>query len=179
MLKSSFRFSFCSLILILCLVFSCQQQGEKTDVVKEPVDDLKLDEIPVVVMDALMAKFEQAEIHQWSQEKEGDIIVYDIEFTQVGQKFEADIKVDGTIHNWEKEISAEELPEAVRKAVEEKYPQATFGDIMEITEVIGQEETLEGYEVVLETAEKKEVEVTVSADGEILEDSGVSQAEMK
>jgi hypothetical protein len=32
-------------------------------------------------------------------------------------------------------------------------------------------EMLEGYEIVLETADKKEVEVTVAPDGKILEDS--------
>jgi hypothetical protein len=170
MAKSSVRFSLFSLVLILCLVFSCQQQKENAAVEKEAAKDLKLDEIPAVVMDALMAKFPQAEIHQWTQEKEGDIVVYDIEFTQAGRKFEADIKADGTIHNWEKEISTEELPEAARKAVEEMYPQAVLGDIMEITQVTGQEDVLEGYEVILQTAEKGEVEVTVSADGKILED---------
>jgi uncharacterized membrane protein YkoI len=134
--------------------------------------DLELDKIPKLVMDALKARFPDAEIHKWTKEKEGDIFVYDIEFKQQDRKFEADIKEDGTIHNWEKEIAAEDLPEAAMKAVETKYPESTIQEIMEITAVTEGKEALEGYEVVLETADKKEVEVTVAPDGAIIEGSG-------
>ena len=52
-------------------------------------------------------------------------------------------------------------------------------EIMEVTEVKGKTEKLEGYEVNLETADKKEVEVTVAPDGKILEDSGDKKDEKK
>jgi hypothetical protein len=131
----------------------------------------KLDQIPKKVMDTLKTRFPKAEIQKWTKEKEGDIVVYDIEFKQGTQKFEADIKEDGSIHNWEKEIAAKDVPEAVRTAVEKKYPKAAWKEIMQITEVKNNKEMLEGYEIVLETADKKEVEVTVAPDGKILEDS--------
>ena len=135
---------------------------------KEPAD---LSKIPQKVMDSLKAKFPQAEIAKWTQEKEGDIVVYDIEFKQQGHKFEADIKADGAIHNWEKAIAAKDQPESVKKAVEAKYPKSISKEIMEITAIKDGKDELEGYEVVLETADKKEVEVTVAPDGKILEDS--------
>jgi uncharacterized membrane protein YkoI len=131
----------------------------------------KKDEIPKAVMDALKAKFPKPEITKWTKEKEGDKVVYDIEFTQDGRKCEADIFEDGTIHNFEKAIAAKDLPKPVTEAVEKKYPKATMKEIMEITEVKDKKEMLEGYEIVLETADKKEVEVTVAPDGKILEDS--------
>ena len=102
-------------------------------------DKLDLDKIPKKVMDTLKAKFPKAEIQKWTKEKEGDKVVYDIEFKQGTQKFEADIFEDGTIHNWEKEIAAKDLPEAVTKAVDKKYPKSTLKEIMEITEVKGKE----------------------------------------
>ena len=80
-------------------------------------DKLGLDKIPKAVMDALKEKFPRAKIHKWTKEKEGDAEVYDIEFKQDGRKFEADIKEDGTIVNWEKEIAVKDLPAAVLKAV--------------------------------------------------------------
>jgi hypothetical protein len=176
MTSSLFRISLSALILLLCLVFSCQQQAEEMKVEEkaeaEAAADLELDKIPKVVMDALKARFPDAEIHKWSKEKEGDIVVYDIEFKQQDRKFEADIKEDGTIHNWEKEIAAEDLPEAVKKTAEEKYPNSTHKEIMEITAVKDGEDVLEGYEIVLETADKKEVEIAVAPDGRILEESG-------
>lgn len=129
-------------------------------------------EIPKKVMDTLKAKFPKAEIQKVTKEKEGDKVVYDIEFLQGKQKFEADIFEDGTIQNWEKEIAAKDLPEAVRKAVDAKYPRAAIKVVMEVHEVKDKKEVLEGYEIELETADKKEVEVMVAPDGKVLEDSG-------
>jgi uncharacterized membrane protein YkoI len=135
-------------------------------------DKLGLDKIPKKVMDALKAKFPKAQIDKWTKEKEGDTVVYDIEFKQDGRKLEADIKEDGTIHNWERQIRAARLPEAVKKAVETKYPKSALKEVMAVTAVKDGKDVLEGYEIVLETADKKEVEVTVAPGGKIVEDSG-------
>jgi hypothetical protein len=133
---------------------------------------LDLSKIPGNVMEALKARFPKAEIHKWTKEKEGGGTIYDIEFKQENRKFEADIKEDGTIHNWEKAIATTDLPAAVRVSIDKKYAKASIKEIMVITAVKDGEDELEGYEIVLETAGKKEVEVTVSPDGKVLEDSG-------
>ena len=123
-------------------------------------------------MDCLKTRFPKAQIDKWTKETEGGTVVFDIEFRQDGRKFEADIKEDGTIQNWEEAISPEDLPSAVAEAVEKKYPKASMKEIMAITRVTTAKETLEGYEIVLRTADTKDVELTVSPDGRILEDTG-------
>jgi hypothetical protein len=104
-------------------------------------------------------------------EKEGGIVLYDIEFKQGSRKFEADIKEDGTIDNWEKEIPVTDLPAAVRKTVDGRYPRAAIKEVMAVTAVRAGKDTLEGYEVTLETAGKRAIEITVAPDGKILEGS--------
>ena len=138
-------------------------------------EKLGLDKIPKKVMDALKARFPKAKIQKWTKEKEGDTVLYDIELTQKGRKIEADIREDGTIHNWEKEIAAKDLPKPVRKAVDMKYPKSTLKEIMAVTAVKDGKDVPEGYEIVLETADKKPLEVTVAPDGKILEDSGAKK----
>jgi uncharacterized membrane protein YkoI len=157
--------------LVLGLVLTVTAQDKK--------DVADLDKIPKAVMDGLKAKFPKPVITKWTMEKEGDKVVYDIEFTQEGRKCEADIYEDGTIHNFEKAIEAKDLPKAVTEAVEKKYPKATMKTIMEITEVKDKKEALEGYEIELVTADKKDVEVTVAPDGKILEDSTEKKEEKK
>jgi len=130
------------------------------------------DRIPQRVMEALKAKFPSAEIRTWAREREEDFVVYDIEFRQGVQKFEADIKEDGTIRNWERQISITDLPGAVRKAVDTKYPKGVLKEIMAITAVKDGKDTPEGYEIVIETAGKKEVEITLAPNGKLMEDSG-------
>ena len=156
---------------LLGLVLTATAQDKK--------DVADLDKIPKAVMDGLKAKFPKPVITKWTMEKEGDKVVYDIEFTQEGRKCEADIYEDGTIHNFEKAIEAKDLPKAVTEAVEKKYPKATMKTIMEITEVKDKKEALEGYEIELVTADKKDVEVTVGPDGKILEDSTEEKKEKK
>ncbi len=166
-------------MLLLLFSFSCKKQVEEADVQEKPEEEAALDEIPQAVMDGLMAKFPEAEIQKWAKEQEEDIVAYDIEFKQGDRKFEADIKEDGTIYNWEKEIDALDLPEAVQNTIDTKYPDSSIKEVMEITVVKDGEDVLEGYEVVLETADMEEVEITVAPDGNVLEDSGEEKQEEK
>jgi len=140
--------------------------------VRADEEAVPVDKIPKAVMDALLAKFPKAKIDKCTKAKEGDDIVYDIEFKEGDRKCEADIKENGTYINYEKAIAAKDLPKAVKDAIEKRYPKAKMTEIMEETEVKGKDEKISAYEVVLETADKKEVEVRVSPEGKILEDSG-------
>lgn len=185
MKNSWLRLAVFTLAVLLIFSFSCKKKEEavveeepEEEAVVEEKAELDLDEIPQAVMDSLMAKFPEAEIQKWTKEQEEDVVIYDMEFKQGDQKFEADIKEDGFIHNWEKEIKPEDLPEAVQMTVKEKYPEASIKEIMEINMVKEGKDVLEGYEVVLETAEMEEVEITVAPDGKVLEEeSGVEKKE--
>jgi hypothetical protein len=135
-----------------------------------------LDKVPKVVMDALKAKFPKAVIHKWTKEKEGDDVIYDFEFKEGDRACEADIKEDGTYINFEKAIPAKDLPAAVTKTIDAKFPKATLKEIMEETEVKGKDEKVVAYEVVLVTADKKNVEIKVGLDGKILEEEEIDGA---
>jgi hypothetical protein len=143
-------------------------------------EKVPLDKIPKAVMDALNAKFPKAKIDKCTKAQEGGDVVYDLEFTQEnGRKAEADIKENGDYINYEKQLDEKDLPKVVREAIDKKYPKAKLKEIMEETEVKGKDEKLVAYEVVLETAEKKEVEVKVSTEGKILEDTGEEKKDKK
>jgi hypothetical protein len=138
----------------------------------EPV---RADKIPKAVMDALLAKFPKAKIDKCTKAKEGDDIVYDIEFKHEGRKCEADITANGVYINYEKAIDVRNLPKAVKDAIQRRYPKATLKEIMEETEVHGKNEKIAAYEVVLVTADNQDVEVKVSPEGKILEDTGAKK----
>lgn len=143
-------------------------------------EKVPVDKIPKAVMDALMSRFAKCKVDKCTKAKEGDAIVYDIEFTQAsGKKGEADIKENGTWINFEKEIAEKDLPKVVRAAIDAKYPKATLKICMEETEVNGKDEKLSAYEVTLVTAQSKEIEVRVSPAGKILEDTSAEKKEEK
>jgi hypothetical protein len=159
------------LAALLLLVSAAHAQEKK--------DKLDLDKIPRKVMDTLKAKFPKAAIDKWTKEKEGNDVVYDIEFKQEGRRFEADIKEDGTLVNWEREVKASDVPDAAKNAVEKRYPKATWKVIMEVIDIKDGKDTPGGFEITLDTADKKEVEVVVTADGKITEDTGEKKDEKK
>jgi hypothetical protein len=74
---------------------------------------------------------------------------------------------DGKIVEIENQIAAKDMPKVVMKALEAKYPQATYKMVEEVIKVKDGEEKLEYYEVLLVTAEKKKLEVSVTPKGNI------------
>jgi uncharacterized membrane protein YkoI len=130
-------------------------------------DDKKipLDKVPEKVMAAIKDRFPGADVNSVEKETEDGKVVYDVELKHKGRKYEMDIQEDGTVIEIEKEVAAKDVPEAVTKAIEAKFPKATVEEVMEVNKVKGKEETPTHYEVTIVTAEKKKMEVTVSLDG--------------
>ena len=140
-------------------------QADDKDKEKPKAQKLTPDKIPQKVMAAIKGRFPGADITAAEREVEDGNVVYDIELTHQGRKYEMDIKEDGTIIEIEKEIKLKDLSEAVAKAVKAKYPKATIVEIMEVNKVKGKQETPDHYEIVIETADKKKMELEVSLDG--------------
>jgi uncharacterized membrane protein YkoI len=123
-------------------------------------------------MAAIKARFPGAKIDKASKETTGSKVVYDIELTLKGRKYEMDILEDGTVLEVEKQVDFKDLPEAVRKGLKAKFPRAKFKVIMEVNLVKDKKEKPDHYEVTLETADKKEIEVTISLDGKTIKGGG-------
>jgi uncharacterized membrane protein YkoI len=133
-------------------------------------EKVEADKLPKAVLDVFKARFPGAKFSSITKETEGGKVIYDLEFTHNDRKIEMDLYEDGKIINIERAIATKDLPAAALKAVEAKYPKATIKEVMEIKEVKDKDEVLEGYEVVLESADKKAVELMVTAEGKVLEE---------
>jgi hypothetical protein len=123
------------------------------------------DKLPRAVADAVKNRFPGGKITSAEKEKENGKVVYDIELTQKGRHYEMDIQEDGTVIEIEKQVNLEKLPEAVRKALDDKYPNAKIKEVMEVNKVDGKKETPINYEITITTAGNKSMEVTISLDG--------------
>jgi uncharacterized membrane protein YkoI len=135
----------------------------------QKAEKITADKLPAKVKAAIDGRFPDAKLTSLEKEVEEGKVVYDIELTHKGRKYEMDIQEDGTIVEIEKEFALKDLPKAVgevlTKTIEAKYPKATIKEVMEVNKVKGTTETPDHYEVTIETAEKKEVEVEVTLDG--------------
>lgn|SRR5262245_18612809 len=127
------------------------------------------DKLPQKVKDTLKAKFPGATVTVATKTKENDEIIYDIEMTRNGRKHEMDCREDGSIVNFENEVAPQDLPKVVSDAVKAKYPGATIKSAMEVMVTKDNKDLVEEYELQIETADKKEVEVAVSPDGKTIQ----------
>jgi hypothetical protein len=126
------------------------------------------DKVPQKVQDAVKAKFPEAKVIKASKEKENNETIYEVAIKNGDQKITMDIKEDGTIVEYEKEINVKDLPKAVSEALAAKYPNATF----KTAEEVYKNDKLDSYEVIIEPSGKKAFEVVVSPEGKILKDGG-------
>ena len=130
----------------------------------DKAEKVPLDKIPKKILAAVASWFPEAKITSAEKEKGDEGIIYDIELTHKGRKYEMDIKSDGTVIEIEKEVALKDVPAAVKKALESKYPKAAIKEVMEVNKVKGKTTTPDHYEATLE-ADGKSFEVTVSLDG--------------
>jgi uncharacterized membrane protein YkoI len=153
-------------------------QGDDKDKEKPKAEKIALDKVPGPIMKAITTRFPGAKLKSVEKELEDGKVVFDVELSHDGRKYEMDIKEDGTIIEIEKEVAAKDLPEAVTKALETRYPKAQIKEIMEVNKVEGKQETPDHYEVVIVTAEGKSMEVEVSLTGKILK-GGKAESDKK
>ena len=148
----------CGLTMLAGLALVAGARGDEEE--KVPIEKL-----PARVTDAVKAKFAGAELIGASKEKEKDREVYEVEIKHKGTHIDVTLTPEGSIVCIETQIDARELPKAVAEALAAKYPKASY----KIVEKIARGDAIT-YEVLLETAEKKKLEVTFDPKGKLLEE---------
>lgn len=115
--------------------------------------------VPAAVKTAFAKKIPGA-IAEWGKENAKE---YEAEFKWDGKSASANFLTDGSWLETEMEISATEVPAAVKSAVEKKHPGAVISKVYKIDNSKGEQT----YEVEIKTANKKK-EVVLKADGTII-----------
>jgi uncharacterized membrane protein YkoI len=137
-------------------------------------EKVPLDKVPKAVTDAIKARWPDAELPKQALKEVGEDkkATYEIEFKTKKDELEVTLTEAGEITLIEREMEVKDLPKAVTKALEDKYPKAQLKEADEVTKVEGKKEKLAYYEVELTTADKKKLEVQVDPDGKILNEKG-------
>jgi Peptidase propeptide and YPEB domain len=131
---------------------------------KKP-EKMTLDKAPKAVQDAFNARFPGGEVTSLTKETDAGKVIYDIELKHKGRKYEMDVQEDGTVLEVEKEKDLKEVPAALAKTVDAKFPKAKIQVIMEVNLVKGKVETPDHYEVTVTTADNKTEEILITLDG--------------
>lgn len=134
-------------------------------------EKVSLDSVPKPVMEAVKTRFKDAVITGAAKEKDDDgKPVYEVSLNLKGQTIDVILAPEGEIRLIEKRIIFEDLPDPVAKALRDKYPKATYKIVEEMIAVEKGNEKLAYYEALLVTAEKKEREMKLTAEGKVATD---------
>ena len=128
-------------------------------------EKVALDKLPKPVAEAVAKRFPKAEAKGASKDGAGDKTVYKVTLKEGGKNIDVSLTAAGAITQIEQEVAFKDLPKAVAETFEKKYPKAKYTMIEAVITVKDGKETLEYYEAVLETADKKTFEAEVLPDG--------------
>ncbi len=137
---------------------------DKTAASEESIDPKKL---PEGILAAAMKTFPDADVVGAAREKDGDKVVYEVELKQKGLTIDIMFSEKGAMELVEKQIPVKSVPEAISAAVSKKYPKSTIKLAEELYQVTDYKQTLNMYEVLIETADKSGVEVKLTTKGKI------------
>lgn len=124
---------------------------------------ITLDKLPKAVVDAVKAKFPDAELTGAEKETNGDKVLYEVEFKTKGKNAEMLLTPEGKVVSVEKEIEAKELPKVVANVVEARFPKATVKKAEKETK-----NDAVTYQVRLETTDKKSAALVLDTAGKVL-----------
>lgn len=151
-----------SLLLVVCVTHTLVFSHAFADDEKVP-----LDKVPSPVIDAVKKRFPKSEIVGAEKETENGKVTYEINLKDNGQNIDVILSAEGSIQTIEKEIAVKDLPKVVAEALAAKYPKAICKKYEEVYKVKDGKEALEYYEVLLDTENKKDIEVEITPDGKI------------
>ena len=138
-------------------------------VVQAGEEKVALKDVPRVVLDTFQAKFPHAEIKQIEKELDADKeVVYEFGITNAGHNIDVSIEADGELASIETEIAATDIPAAVKKGLDAKYPNATIKKA-ETVSTFDDDKEKKTIEVIM-TVGGKDLEVVLSLDGKIVKE---------
>jgi hypothetical protein len=153
------RLSVSAVVVLLLLTMAATADGQA-----KKIEIIRLEDAPKAVRDAIEGRFPGAKVSTTERETEDGKVNFEVNLTHKDRKYEMHIQEDGTIKAIEKEINLKDVPEAVLKAVKNKYPDATIQAAMEVNKVKDKKETPDHYLIAIKIGDKK-TEINVSLDG--------------
>ena len=143
------------------------EEAKKQAPTEESIDPKKL---PEGALAAAKKLFPDADVVGAAREKDGERTVYELELKLKGLTIDIMFSDKGVMELVEKQIPLKSIPEAISAAVSKKYPRSTTKLAEELYKVTDGKQTLDLYEVLIETADKNGVEIKLTPKGEIKEE---------
>jgi hypothetical protein len=136
--------------------------------VRAQEEKVPLDKVPKAVADTVKKRFPRAEVLGSTKEPDdAGKTVYEVQIKDQGHNIDVTVTPEGTLVSIERTIEEKDLPKKAAATLQSRWPGAKYEIIEEVIHVKDGKETLDYYEVLMATADKKKMEACVTADGKI------------
>ena len=136
---------------------------------------IAVEKLPDAARKAVSSHFPNAKIetvHEVSSVTDGRESVDEYEVhLKTKDKIEVTVSPSGEIEAIVRVITADKLPEVVRKTLNKQFPAAKISEIKEVSSLTNRKEVVTEYDVTLKSKAKGEIEVELSPDGKLIEDN--------
>lgn len=130
---------------------------------------IKPEDLPQAVKDAVKKRFANMEIAEAAREKEKDKVVFEVTLKRNQRTIDATYTEAGELVSTEELIKQDALPTAVKTVILAKYPGAKMEKIERITTYADNSVKDLFFEVLMQTADNKKLEVKLGAEWKIVE----------
>lgn len=136
---------------------------------------ISVEKLPDAARKAINSQFPNAKIEtvqEVSSVNDGKVSVDEYEVhLKTKDKIEVTVSPSGEIEAIVRVITADKLPEAVRKTLNKQFPAAKISEIKEVSSLTDGKEVVTEYDVTLKSKAKGEIDVELSPDGKLIEDN--------
>lgn len=150
-------FHFVAATAILTVLGSAQQLRAESETIK-------VEDAPMVVIDAVKAKFPEAQIHKAKKKVENGKTFFGIGLKNKGTEQDLVLTPKGKIVELKSVVPAAELPAKVAQSVYSAYPNSTTTKAQKVTAY--KEE--KSFKVQIVTADKQTKTIVLDAEGKVL-----------
>jgi hypothetical protein len=133
-------------------------------------EKVPLDKLPKPVVDAVKAKFPKAKMESAVKSTADGKTMYEVTLKAGALGIDVTLTDAGKITQIERELEAKDVPKVVAEALEKKYPQAAVKRIEELSK----DNKIVSYEMLIDTAAKKTLEVYFDPAGKFLQEKDVT-----
>jgi hypothetical protein len=141
--------------------------GVNADTARSAESKVALGDVPKAGVDAVKTMFPKGMITGGAKETEDDKTVYEVTLMEMGRTIDVTVGTNGQIQVVEREIASKDLPVAVRRALDGRYPRAVYKIVEQVEASKAGKMSLDFFEVLLQTSAGQTLEVQIAPDGMI------------
>lgn len=133
--------------------------------------DVPLDKLPTVVVDSIKKLYPKAELTKAAQIQTNGATEYHVTVKDLGRRIKLTVQPDGTIEKLKADTELKDLPKPVTATLEKKYPNSELKSAVSVYALETGKQKLKRYEIKIKDHEGKTIEVRITPDGKIKEQS--------